>query len=58
MNKISVYPIPFNATIVNGRVYDAIVENISIVSNYRSQFDRVISKSCEELKKMLKEKAG
>jgi phospholipid transport system substrate-binding protein len=41
------------------RVYDAVVENISIVQNYRSQFDRVISKSSyDELKKMLKEKAG
>jgi len=41
------------------RVYDAVVENISVVQNYRSQFDRVISKSSyDELKKMLKEKAG
>lgn len=41
------------------KVYDAIVENISIVNNYRSQFDRVISKSSyDELKRMLKEKAG
>lgn len=41
------------------KVYDAVVENISIVNNYRSQFDRVISKSSyEELKKMLKDKAG
>ena len=41
------------------RVYDAVVENISIVNNYRSQFDRVISKSSyEELKRILKEKAG
>lgn len=41
------------------KVYDAVVENISIVNNYRAQFDRVISKtSYEELKKMLKEKAG
>jgi phospholipid transport system substrate-binding protein len=41
------------------RVYDAVIENISIVNNYRSQFDRVISKSSyEDLKKMLKEKAG
>ena len=40
------------------KVYDAVVENISIVNNYRSQFDRVISKSSyEELKKMLREKA-
>ena len=39
------------------KVYDAVVENISIVNNYRSQFDRVISKSSyEELKKMLREK--
>jgi len=41
------------------KVYDAMVENISIVNNYRSQFDRVISKSSyEELKKMLRDKAG
>jgi phospholipid transport system substrate-binding protein len=41
------------------KVYDAVVENISIVNNYRSQFDRVISKSSYgELKRMLKEKAG
>jgi len=39
------------------KVYDAVIENISIVNNYRSQFDRVISKSSyEELKKLLKEK--
>lgn len=39
------------------KVYDAVVENISIVNNYRSQFDRVISKSSyEELKKILREK--
>ena len=41
------------------KVYDAVVENISIVNNYRAQFDRVISKdSFEELKRLLKEKAG
>ena len=41
------------------KVYDAVVENISIVNNYRSQFDRVNSKSSnDELKKMLNEKAG
>ncbi|HEU4345525.1 MAG TPA: ABC transporter substrate-binding protein [Candidatus Binatia bacterium] len=39
------------------KVYDAVVENISIVNNYRSQFDRVIGKSSyEELVKMLQEK--
>ena len=44
----------------NGRwkVYDAVVENISIVNNYRSQFHRVISKSSfEDLKRMLRKKA-
>ena len=41
------------------KVYDAVVTDISIVSNYRSQFDRVISKSSfDELKRMLREKAG
>ncbi|TMA82376.1 MAG: ABC transporter substrate-binding protein [Deltaproteobacteria bacterium] len=46
---------------VNGqwKVYDAIVDNISIVNNYRSQFDRVISSSSyEELVKRLREKVG
>ena len=44
---------------INGRwkVYDAVVENISLVNNYRSQFDRIISKSSyEELVKRLQEK--
>jgi phospholipid transport system substrate-binding protein len=41
------------------RVYDAVVENISVVQNYRSQFDRVISKSSyDELRKLLKDKSG
>ena len=46
---------------VNGqwKVYDAIVENISIINNYRSQFDRVISTSSyEELVKRLRGKAA
>jgi phospholipid transport system substrate-binding protein len=41
----------------NWLVYDAVVENISIVNNYRSQFDRVIkSSSYEELVKKIREK--
>ena len=41
------------------KVYDAIVENISIVNNYRSQFDRVISSSSyEALVKRLRGKAA
>ena len=46
---------------VNGqwKVYDAIVENISIVNNYRSQFDRMISSSSyEALVKRLRGKAA
>jgi len=46
---------------VNGqwKVYDAVVENVSIINNYRSQFDRVISSSSyEELVKRLREKVG
>src|SRR5262245_7655835 len=40
------------------KVYDAVVENISIVNNYRSQFDRIISSSSyEELVKRLQEKS-
>ena len=39
------------------KVYDAVVENISFINNYRSQFDRVInSSSYEELVKKIKEK--
>jgi phospholipid transport system substrate-binding protein len=41
------------------KVYDAVVENISFINNYRSQFDRVIkSSSYEELVKRLKEKSS
>jgi phospholipid transport system substrate-binding protein len=43
----------------NWKIYDAVFENISIVNNYRSQFDRVIAKSSfDELKRLLKEKGG
>lgn len=41
------------------KVYDAVVENISIVNNYRSQFDRVInSMSYQELLKRLRDKTA
>jgi len=41
------------------KVYDAVVENISFINNYRSQFDRVIkSSSYEELVKRLREKSS
>lgn len=39
------------------KVYDVVLENISLINNYRSQFNRVIAKSSfEELLNKLKEK--
>jgi phospholipid transport system substrate-binding protein len=39
------------------KVYDVVIENISIVNNFRSQFNRVIAKSSyEELVRTMKEK--
>lgn len=41
------------------RIYDVLAENISLVNNYRSQFNRVIARSSfEELLKTMKEKAS
>ncbi|MGH8513663.1 MAG: MlaC/ttg2D family ABC transporter substrate-binding protein [Gammaproteobacteria bacterium] len=41
------------------KVYDVVVEGISVVNNYRSQFNRVIvNSSMEELMRRLKEKAA
>lgn len=38
------------------RIYDVIAENISLVNNYRAQFNRVIAKSSfEELLKVMKQ---
>jgi phospholipid transport system substrate-binding protein len=43
----------------NWRIYDVIAENISVVNNYRSQFNRVIAKSSfEELLKIMKQQAS
>ncbi len=39
------------------KVYDVVIENISIVNNYRSQFNRVIARSSfDDLLRQLKEK--
>jgi phospholipid transport system substrate-binding protein len=39
------------------KVYDLVIEDISVVNNYRSQFDRVIARSSyEELVRAMKEK--
>ena len=41
------------------RIYDVVAENISLVGNYRSQFERVLGKSSvEELLKTMKERAS
>src|SRR5687768_1848295 len=41
------------------KIYDVIAENISLVNNYRSQFNRVIGKSSfEELLKTMKQQAS
>jgi phospholipid transport system substrate-binding protein len=57
--KAEEFPLIFKLRRVGERwlVYDAVVENISIVQNYRSQFDRVIrSSSYEELVKRIRQK--
>lgn len=39
------------------KVYDLVIANISLVNNYRSQFDRVIARSSfEDLVRLIKEK--
>ena len=41
------------------RIYDVVAENISLVNNYRSQFNRVIARSSfEELLKTMKQQAN
>ena len=53
------FSVVYKLRLVDGdwKVYDVVVENISIVNNYRSQFNRVISNSSyEELVKKIKQK--
>jgi len=53
------YSINYKVRLVNSqwKVYDVVIENISLVNNYRSQFNRVITKSSyEDLILRLKEK--
>jgi len=39
------------------KVYDVVIDNISLVNNFRSQFDRILaSSSFDELLKKLREK--
>ncbi|MBI4522728.1 MAG: ABC transporter substrate-binding protein [Deltaproteobacteria bacterium] len=51
-------PVNYKLHLVNGewKVYDVVIENISLVNNYRSQFNRVIATSSyEELIRRLKQ---
>ncbi len=53
------FSINYKLHLVNGewRVYDVVIENISLVNNYRSQFNRILSSSShEELIRRLKAK--
>ena len=53
------YSLDYRLHKVNGdwRVYDVIIEDVSLVGNYRSQFSRVLAKSSfDELLKTMKEK--
>jgi phospholipid transport system substrate-binding protein len=54
------FSINYKAHLIGGewRVYDVVVENISMVNNFRSQFSRVIANSSyEELLRRLRDKA-
>ena len=54
------FSINYKAHLINSewRVYDVVVENISMVNNFRSQFNRVIANSSyEELIRRLRDKA-
>src|SRR5262245_16608053 len=55
------YSLNYKAHMVGSewKVYDVVAENISLVNNYRSQFNRVITKdSYEELVRRLKDKSA
>ncbi len=58
-NKGDEFSLNYKVHLVNGewKVYDVVIENISLVNNYRSQFSRVITNSSfEELIRKMKEK--
>ena len=53
------YSIDYKLHQINGswKIYDVVIENVSLTNNYRSQFNRVIGKSSyDELVKMMKAK--
>jgi phospholipid transport system substrate-binding protein len=59
--KGQTYSVVYRLHRVDGkwRIYDVVAENISLVNNYRAQFNRVIAKSSfEELLKIMKQQAS
>jgi phospholipid transport system substrate-binding protein len=55
------YSVAYRLHKVGGKwkIYDVVAENISLVNNYRSQFNRVIARSSfEELLRIMKEQAS
>ena len=51
------FPIDYRMQVINGqwKVYDMVIENVSVVNNYRAQFERVIARSSvKELLEMMK----
>ncbi|HTN71787.1 MAG TPA: ABC transporter substrate-binding protein [Methylomirabilota bacterium] len=57
--KGQAYSVDYKLRLVDGkwRIYDVVAENISVVNNYRSQFNRVIANSSfEELLNRIKNK--
>jgi phospholipid transport system substrate-binding protein len=55
------YLVDYRLHLVDGkwRIYDVVAENISLVNNYRSQFNRVVvNSSVEELIKRIKQKSN
>ncbi len=52
------FPIDYRMLVSNGqwKVYDMVIENVSVVNNYRAQFERVIARSSvKELLAMMKQ---
>jgi len=59
-SKGAEYSIQYKAHLVSNewKVYDVVAENISLVNNFRSQFNRVIANSSyEELLRRLRDKS-
>jgi phospholipid transport system substrate-binding protein len=60
-NKGQRYSVVYRLQRVEGKwkIYDIVVENISLVNNYRAQFNRVVAKSSvEELLKKIKQQSS